>query len=56
MDRCALPRERGMCQAFFPKFYYDKDTKACEKFIYGGCQGNGNRFDTIDECNKACIK
>ena len=26
----------------------------CISFVYGGCQGNDNRFDTLDECNNRC--
>lgn len=26
----------------------------CEKFIYGGCGGNANQFDTQTQCNWKC--
>ncbi|KAH8029365.1 hypothetical protein HPB51_025511 [Rhipicephalus microplus] len=39
---------------YFPRYYFDNVTKTCEKFIYGGCQSNGNNFVTIEECKKTC--
>ena len=27
----------------------------CEPFYYGGCEGNDNRFESTDECEKRCI-
>ncbi|XP_064486143.1 papilin-like [Ornithodoros turicata] len=53
-DVCSLPMESGPCKAAFPKFYYDSYSGQCKKFIYGGCKGNGNRFDTENQCLKQC--
>ncbi len=51
---CNLPKIVGMCKAAFPRFYYDSATNNCESFIYGGCQGNENNFETQDNCEKTC--
>uniref|UniRef100_A0A670ZTE7 BPTI/Kunitz inhibitor domain-containing protein n=1 Tax=Pseudonaja textilis TaxID=8673 RepID=A0A670ZTE7_PSETE len=52
---CHLPAEPGPCRAKITRFYYNSDSKQCEKFIYGGCQGNANRFRTYDECHRTCV-
>ncbi|KAJ7386308.1 PI-actitoxin-Aeq3b, partial [Desmophyllum pertusum] len=51
---CELPKEVGECRGAFPKFYYNKETGECENFIYGGCDGNQNNFDTKEECERKC--
>ncbi|KAH7973024.1 hypothetical protein HPB52_020573 [Rhipicephalus sanguineus] len=51
---CYLPKERGMCLAYMPRYYYNNETERCEEFIYGGCQGNANNFLDLPECLKAC--
>ena len=51
---CLAPRDSGPCRAAFPVFYYNADTASCLPFLYGGCQGNGNRFPTVDECMASC--
>ncbi|CAK6984748.1 papilin-like, partial [Scomber scombrus] len=51
---CFAPRDSGPCRAAFPAFYYNTDTASCLPFLYGGCQGNGNRFATADECMARC--
>ncbi|XP_051540735.1 boophilin-H2-like [Myxocyprinus asiaticus] len=52
---CSLPPDQGTCFAIIPKYYYDSTEKNCRVFLYGGCQGNGNRFDTREECKKICL-
>ena len=32
------------CYAMIPSWYYNSKTGSCEKFFYGGCNGNANRF------------
>jgi len=51
---CTLPKQSGLCLAYFPSFYYNTATGTCETFIYGGCQGNANRFTTLHECMEKC--
>nr|BAB83366.1 chymotrypsin inhibitor [Bombyx mori] len=46
----------GPCGAYFKLYSYNQETKKCEEFIYGGCQGNDNRFNTLAECEQKCIK
>ncbi|GFT32556.1 kunitz-type serine protease inhibitor A [Nephila pilipes] len=51
---CDEKPEAGPCRAYFPRFYYDKETGTCKNFIYGGCKGNGNRYSSEKECLKNC--
>ena len=53
-DICRLPKVPGPCYAYIPAFYFNSDSQKCEQFIYGGCEGNGNRFPTLQACNKVC--
>ncbi|MEQ2311718.1 hypothetical protein AMECASPLE_023499, partial [Ameca splendens] len=55
-DRCSLSPESGLCRAAFPKFYYDLDSASCQSFVYGGCGGNANNFDSMEECMNACSR
>ena len=34
--------------------YFDNPEKRCMPFYYGGCEGNDNRFDTIEDCQRSC--
>ena len=53
-DRCTLQRDPGPCRASFPSYFYNVTSEACEKFTYGGCQGNENRFSSEDDCIAQC--
>ncbi|PRD26526.1 UNVERIFIED_CONTAM: Kunitz-type serine protease inhibitor taicotoxin [Trichonephila clavipes] len=55
-DFCSLPPNTGPCRAAMPRFYYDSHSNKCEKFLYGGCQGNKNNFKTIEDCQETCAK
>ena len=50
-----MPKESGPCKAYFRNYFYNKITGQCERFIYGGCRGNSNRFHTKQQCEEACI-
>jgi Kunitz/Bovine pancreatic trypsin inhibitor domain len=53
-DSCALPKEAGPCRGLVRAWWHNPESGVCEPFIYGGCQGNDNRFASRDECQKAC--
>ena len=44
----------GPCEALIPSFFFNPKSGRCERFNYGGCQGNKNRFRTEQECNDRC--
>ncbi|XP_007938042.1 tissue factor pathway inhibitor 2 [Orycteropus afer afer] len=51
---CLLPPDEGPCRALIPSYYYDRYTQSCHQFMYGGCEGNANNFETWEACDKAC--
>ena len=53
---CYLPPETGPCEALITQWYYNPKAGRCLQFIYGGCEGNENRFDTLADCQTACRK
>ena len=53
-DTCSLPAVTGRCRGRFQRYYYNKDRAECLQFVYGGCEGNKNNFNTIDDCEREC--
>lgn len=51
---CDLPFDAGPCDAAIRVFAFVDGV--CVERIYGGCDGNGNRFATAEECIAACQK
>jgi hypothetical protein len=55
---CSLPPDDSVntgvaCMGYFPIYFYNATTKACESYIYGGCGGTLNQFESQDACQKA---
>ncbi|XP_048367154.1 tissue factor pathway inhibitor 2 isoform X1 [Sphaerodactylus townsendi] len=53
---CYSPKDEGRCSASVTRFYYNRETKTCEEFIYTGCGGNENNFARMKDCIKVCKK
>ena len=53
-ERCNLPVRVGSCDAAIPSYFFNVETQSCQNFTYGGCFGNANRFQTLEECERAC--
>jgi hypothetical protein len=51
---CSLPLVSGNCNAYFPSFGFSTTDGNCQPFVYGGCGGNENRFETLAECEATC--
>lgn len=55
-DICSLPAKSGFCKALLRRYFFNADTKECETFNYGGCGGNENNFQTLEECISECAR
>nr|W4VSH9.2 RecName: Full=Kunitz-type U19-barytoxin-Tl1a; Short=U19-BATX-Tl1a; AltName: Full=Kunitz-type serine protease inhibitor Kunitz-1; Flags: Precursor [Trittame loki] len=53
-DICSLEKKVGPCKAHMPRYYFNRETGLCEEFIYGGCSGNHNNFQTKEQCESFC--
>jgi hypothetical protein len=53
-DRCSAPPVTGECDAAFQRWYHDPTTNQCLPFIYGGCGGNENNYESQQACQTAC--
>ncbi|XP_014588057.1 tissue factor pathway inhibitor isoform X1 [Equus asinus] len=53
---CALKADDGPCRAMIKRFFFNIHTQQCEEFVYGGCEGNQNRFESLEECKEKCIR
>ncbi|XP_064014232.1 tissue factor pathway inhibitor isoform X2 [Pogoniulus pusillus] len=51
---CFHEKDPGVCRGYFSRYFYNKETKSCEVFKYGGCFGNQNNFKSLEECQTTC--
>ncbi len=49
--RCHLQPVTGPCKAYFRRYYCHVNSKL---FVYGGCGGNKNNFETEEACLREC--
>ncbi|XP_062995358.1 amyloid beta precursor like protein 2 isoform X2 [Elgaria multicarinata webbii] len=53
---CSQEAMTGPCRAVMPRWYFDMYKKKCIRFIYGGCGGNRNNFESEEYCMAVCKK
>uniref|UniRef100_A0A8V5HBM2 Uncharacterized protein n=1 Tax=Melopsittacus undulatus TaxID=13146 RepID=A0A8V5HBM2_MELUD len=53
-EPCLQPMDEGSCQHYTLLWYYHAEANACRPFLFGGCQGNSNRFETKRRCEQQC--
>lgn len=54
-ELCALKDEQGPCKAIKDRWFFNVDNGRCELFEYGGCGGNANNFETLEDCEETCV-
>ncbi|CAF4986742.1 unnamed protein product, partial [Rotaria socialis] len=52
---CELEKDAGSCSKYVNMWAYDRQQGKCVRFWYGNCEGNGNRFETEQQCQETCI-
>ena len=56
-DVCRLVKREGVVCGKVgggERWYFENGIRACQKFLYRGCDGNGNNFASLDECEEKC--
>lgn len=53
-NMCVQPIKTGPCRAYFRRYAFDAAAGRCVQFVYGGCQGNANNFESYAACWHSC--
>uniref|UniRef100_A0A8C6CX51 BPTI/Kunitz inhibitor domain-containing protein n=1 Tax=Moschus moschiferus TaxID=68415 RepID=A0A8C6CX51_MOSMO len=51
---CLEPKLKGPCKDQMTRYFYNATTGHCEPFVYGGCEGSKNNFQTLSDCIVTC--
>uniref|UniRef100_W8CC99 Protease inhibitor nigrescinin-4 n=1 Tax=Ceratitis capitata TaxID=7213 RepID=W8CC99_CERCA len=55
VEECHQPKETGRCFGLFYRYAYNVENRQCEEFVYGGCNGNKNNFESKEDCEAKCL-
>ncbi|MEJ1274850.1 serine protease inhibitor Kunitz type 2 [Cricetulus griseus] len=53
-ESCGVSKVVGRCRASIPRWWYNVTDGSCQPFVYGGCEGNGNNYQSKEECLEKC--
>ncbi|GIY69238.1 hypothetical protein CEXT_261861 [Caerostris extrusa] len=53
---CVDPPDAGTCKGHYVRWNYDALTGKCNKFVYSGCNGNRNRYNSKALCFDNCTE
>ncbi|XP_076027935.1 WAP, Kazal, immunoglobulin, Kunitz and NTR domain-containing protein 2-like [Genypterus blacodes] len=51
---CGLSSLQGPCKAYELRWAFSAAMRQCQAFIYGGCEGNDNNFESKEACEETC--
>ncbi|XP_063799707.1 amyloid beta precursor like protein 2 isoform X2 [Pseudophryne corroboree] len=51
---CSQEAITGPCRAMFMRWHFNAPLKKCVRFVYGGCGGNRNNFESEEYCMAVC--
>ncbi len=54
-DRCKQAADGGVCKGAFRRYAFNQARGDCVAFNYGGCRGNENNFEALDDCRLTCM-
>ncbi|KIH50649.1 Kunitz/Bovine pancreatic trypsin inhibitor domain protein [Ancylostoma duodenale] len=54
--RCFWQIEKGNCRWRLLRWAFDRASQRCVPFIFSGCNGNANRYPTLQRCQRTCMR